>query len=311
MERGHAICDYEGTSYRARFWEGQGREYEDLAERIAIQGLLPARGGRLLEIGAGFGRLADLYQGYDQVVLLDYAVSGLREAQERLSGSDRYLFVAADLYNLPLAPGTCDVVVTVRVLHHVADIPAALQEIARVLRAGGLYLLEYANKRHLKAVARYFLRLQRWSPFALEPYEFAHLNFDFHPRWMAQQLQRAGFKVEAGRAVSHFRHPLFKRLVPPRFLAALDGLIQVPSAAWKLSPSVFLRARGGSGASGDGKTLFRCPACHSTGLRPLQDALRCDTCGAVWSTAGGIYNFKAPVAQGVRGSSNLDHINSV
>lgn len=296
MERGHAICDYEGTSYRARFWEGQGREYEDLAERIAIRNLLPARGGRLLEIGAGFGRLADLYQGYDQVILLDYAVSGLREAQERLRGSDKYLFVAADLYNLPLAFGACDVVVTVRVLHHVADMPAALREIGRVLRDDGVYLLEYANKRHLKAVARYFLRRQRWSPFALEPYEFAHLNFDFHPRWMAQQLQRAGFRVEAGRAVSHFRHPLLKRLMPPKFLAALDGLIQVPSAAWKLSPSVFLRARGGSGAAGDGKTLFRCPACHGTALRPAQDALRCDTCGVAWSTAGGIYDFKTPTA---------------
>ncbi len=309
MERSHAICDYEGTSYRARFWEGQGREYEDLAERIAIQALLPARGGRLLEIGAGFGRLADLYHGYDQVILLDYAISGLREAQERLAASGRYVFVAADLYNLPLAPGTCDVVVTVRVLHHVADIPAAFHQIACVLKPGGIYLLEYANKRHLKAIARYLLRRQRWSPFAGEPYEFARLNFDFHPRWMAQQLQRAGFTVEAGRAVSHFRQPVLKRLVPPRVLAALDGLIQVPGAAWKLSPSVFLRARGGGSAAGNGEALFRCPACHGTALRPVPDALQCATCTAIWSTAGGIYNFKAPVTSGIGGSSNLDHIN--
>ncbi len=309
MEQGHAICDYEGTSYRARFWEGQGREYEDLAERIAIRGLLPPRGRRLLEIGAGFGRLADLYQGYDQVVLLDYAVSGLREAQERLGTSGRYLFVAADLYNLPLAPGTCDVVVTVRVLHHVADIPAALREVARVLRASGVYLLEYANKRHLKAIARYLVRRQRWSPFALEPYEFAHLNFDFHPRWMAQQLRQAGFVIEAGRAVSHFRHPFFKRLVPPKLLAAVDGLIQAPSAAWKLSPSVFLRVRGGDGVPGDPGTLFRCPICHGMVLRPITDALQCEACSAVWNASGGIYNFKSPVAIDDRASGNLDHIN--
>ena len=80
----HAICDYEGTSYRARFWDGQGREYEDLAERIALSQLLPPSGRRIVEIGAGFGRLAELYAGYEQVVLVDYAVSGLREAQERL-----------------------------------------------------------------------------------------------------------------------------------------------------------------------------------------------------------------------------------
>ena len=99
----HAICDYEGTSYRARFWAGQGREYEDLAERIALRKLLPAQGRRIMEIGAGFGRLADLYAGYDQVILLDYAKSGLREAQERLGRSDRFLYVAADLYHFPLS----------------------------------------------------------------------------------------------------------------------------------------------------------------------------------------------------------------
>nr|HID13463.1 hypothetical protein [Anaerolineae bacterium] len=56
----HLICDYEGSAYRTEFW-GQGREYEDAVERIALQRLLPPSGRRIIEIGAGFGRLADLY----------------------------------------------------------------------------------------------------------------------------------------------------------------------------------------------------------------------------------------------------------
>ena len=78
------ICDYEGSTYRIDFWEGQGREYEDLAERIALRKLLPPSGDLLMEIGAGFGRLVDLYDGYKNVVLLDYSKSMLRQAQERL-----------------------------------------------------------------------------------------------------------------------------------------------------------------------------------------------------------------------------------
>ena len=78
------ICDYEGSTYRTDFWEGRGREYEDLAERIALGRLLPPDGARLVEIGAGFGRLVDLYDGYQEVVLLDYSKSMLRQAQERL-----------------------------------------------------------------------------------------------------------------------------------------------------------------------------------------------------------------------------------
>ncbi len=315
-ESDRAVCDYEGTSYRARFWDGQGREYEDLAERIALRRLLPPRGRRLVEIGAGFGRLADLYDHYDQVVLLDYAKSGLREAQARLGRSDRILYVAADLYSLPFASGVFDTAVTVRVLHHVEDVPAALHEIAGVLRPGGAYVLEYANKRNAKAVLRYLSRRQRWSPFAPEPYEFAHLNFDFHPSWMTRQLTQAGFVTEAELAVSHFRHPLFKRLLSPARLAALDGLLQARGSGLKASPSLFLLARTpGAGSITEG-ALFRCPACRRGGLVGGEEGLNCTACGATWAVTDGIYDFKTPspaatavpqAAAAMQPTGNLDH----
>jgi SAM-dependent methyltransferase len=266
LERNYTICDYEGTSYRARFWEGQGREYEDLAERIALRHLLPPKGRRIIEFGAGFGRLTDLYNGYDQVILLDYAKSGLREAQARLGRSGRFLYVAADIFHLPLAPGACDAAVTVRVLHHLVDVAAALRGVAETLQPGGAYVLEYANKRNIKAIGRYALRRQNWSPFSPDPYEFADLNFDFHPEWMKEQLRSAGFRLDAGRAVSHFRSEFIKRLISSKVLAALDGSIQEISAAWKLSPSVFLHTtRLGGGPTTTGSP-FRCPACTATEL---------------------------------------------
>lgn len=307
----HAICDYEGTSYRARFWADQGRTYEDLAERIALHRLLPPQGRRLLELGAGFGRLVSLYDGYDQVILLDYAKSGLREAQDRLGRSGRFLYVAADLYHLPFAPEICDSVVTVRVLHHLEDVPAALQQIAGVLRQGGVYVLEYANKRHFKALIRYLLGRQTWSPFASAPYEFVPLNFDFHPSWMNHQIQSAGFTIDAELAVSHFRHPFFKRLVPHETLARLDGAIQRIGALWKLTPSVFLSAhRRGQGEISQA-SIWRCPRCAATPLRPHPAALLCEGCGAVWRIDDGIFDFKAPIA-GVTAeqfkTGNADHV---
>ena len=77
------VCDYEGSDYRTRFWEEQ-RSYEDRVERIALRHLLPASGTTLIDIGAGFGRLANEYSGYQKVVLFDYSRSLLREAQQRL-----------------------------------------------------------------------------------------------------------------------------------------------------------------------------------------------------------------------------------
>lgn len=290
------ICDYEGSSYRTDFWEGQGREYEDLAERIALRKLLPPTGAHLMDIGAGFGRLVDLYHGYQQVVLLDYSKSMLRQAQERWGRDEKYVYVVANLYDMPFIDSLFDTAVTVRVLHHVQDIPVAFQEIQRVLKPGGTYVLEYANKRHLKAVLRYLMGRQSWSPFDVAPYEFAELNYDFHPAWMKARLWEAGFTIGQELAVSFFRLPLLKRLIPPRPLAALDGLLQRPTASLKLAPSVFVQARvAKEGAQAEGRGFFRCPSCHGTDLIETEEALTCRGCSRRWAIDDGIYDFKQPI----------------
>lgn len=286
------ICDYEGSRYRTDFWEGRGREYEDRVERIALRRLLPPTGGRLVEIGAGFGRLADLYRGYRQVVLLDYSRTMLAEARERLGSSSRYVYVAADAYRLPFVPGAFDAVTMVRVMHHIADVPTALAQIRAVLKPEGAFVLEFASKRHLKAVARYLLRRQTWSPFDPEPVEFVRLNFDFHPAWMRARLVEAGFRPERWLSVSYFRLGLMKRLVPIWLLAAADALLQPVGALWPLSPSVFVRLRTppGSPVAPEG-ALFRCPLCGATGLVSQAEALVCPQ-GHRWAVRDGIYDFK-------------------
>jgi SAM-dependent methyltransferase len=300
MQPERRLCDYEGSGYEHDFWVGQGREYEDLAERIAIDKLLPRPGRRLLDIGAGFGRLSDFYAEYEQVVMLDYSRSLLRQAQARLGHNDQVLYVAADFYTMPFVDGAFDTAIMVRVMHHVEDISALLDQVARVLVPGGTYLLEFASKRHLKAIARWAMGRQSWSPFDPAPYEFVEMNFDLHPAWMQERLSEAGFHVKHRRTVSHFRLPLLKRLVPPPLLARLDGLCQPTGAWWQLTPSVFLQCTADqagvpSPASSEvARDLFCCPACRSKDLQTSPDALLCPSCGQCWSIEDGIYNFKEP-----------------
>lgn len=287
------ICDYEESTYRTDFWEGQGREYEDLAERRALRHLLPSRGRRLLDIGAGFGRLSEFYAGYDQVVLLDYSRSLLRQAQARLGGGPEHVYVAANFYAMPFAPASFDAAMMVRVIHHVEDVPSLLTEAGRVLAGGGTFVLEHASKRHLKAILRWLLRRQDWNPFEPQPYEFVEMNFDFHPDWMRQRLAEAMFHVKHTRTVSHFRLPLLKRLLPARLLAALDGLCQPTGAWWQLTPSVFLEAQaGGPLAEVREELIFCCPACGHVGLEQTTGACPCPACGREWPIEDGVYNFK-------------------
>lgn len=294
MDHGRRICDYEESTYRTDFWEGQGREYEDLAERIALHRLVPATGRRLIDIGAGFGRLAEFYGGYEQVVLLDYSLSLLRQAQTYLGRSNRFVYAAADFYAMPFVNDAFDTAMMVRVIHHVEDVPALLGEVARILTAEGTYVLEFASKRHLKALLRYALRRQRWSPLDPAPYEFAEMNFDFHPDWMQDRLAEAMFHVKRTLTVSHFRVPLLKRLVPPRALAALDGLCQPTGAWWQWTPSVFVQCTSEKAASvAPPDRLFRCPACHGSDLHQSPEALICAGCARQWPIEDGIHNFKS------------------
>ncbi len=292
------ICDYEGSDYKTRFWKNSDRVYEDACERVALRRLLPPHGKRLADFGAGFGRLADLYAGYDEVILLDYSRSLLEEAQEHWGHDPRFRFVAADIYHLPFAGGVLEAATMVRVIHHIADVSRALGEIRRAIAPGSHLVLEFANKRNLKAVSRFALRRQDWSPFSLEPVEFATLNFDFHPRWMRRQLEANGFRLQRMLAVSYLRWSALKRSMPIKAMVYVDALLQLTSRLGVLSPSVFTLSENAVGMDDgqelSGDAIFRSPL-SGLPLRRDGDTLVCDADGTRWHAQGAFYDFKEPM----------------
>ena len=292
------IISYEGSSYKTDFWEGQGREFEDMTERMALRRLLPPTGGTIVEIGAGFGRLADLYSGYEQIILLDYSLSLLSEAQRAFGENPKYKFIAANVYNLPLAANLADAVVMIRVAHHLESIDTALVAIHRVLRGGKVFVMEFANKRNAKSIARFLLRKQDWSPFDVAPYEFVPLNFDFHPAWMRRALERSGFRTERELAISNFRLPALKKRVSPAVLSKIDNAIAGPGARLKLSPSILTKNVSTKPAAPAGGFLV-CPKCGEDELDQTPGAIVCPACGTHWPVVGGIFDFRYPRPEGL------------
>lgn len=316
------VCNYEGSDYQTSFWDKGGRAYEDGCEAVALKRLLhsvgknqPPSGGsskptecsHLLELGAGAGRNTPRYSGYGKVTLLDYSVTQLSQARARLGSSDRsqlnqtdmklgtktmYRYVAADIYRLPFVEGVFDGATMIRTLHHMVEAPRALEQVRRVLAPDATFILEYANKRNIKSILRYWLGKQKWSPFTPEPVEYIPLNFDFHPRTIRQWMAEAGFSIERTLTVSHLRLGLLKRLLPTRLLVWLDSLFSLTGDWWQLTPSVFLAAR--ASASGEAAAeggFFACPACGN----PLADTpplLRCTACGREYPVIDGIYDLR-------------------
>jgi ubiquinone/menaquinone biosynthesis C-methylase UbiE len=287
------ICDYEDSDYQTTFWDEGGRAYEDQAEAVALRRLLPDDGKLMLEIGAGAGRNTPRYRAYERVVLMDYSLTQMQQAQARLGRDERYLYVAADVYRLPFVDRLFDAATMIRVLHHIAEPSLALNQVHRVMGPGGIFILEFANKRNLKAILRYLLRRQEWNPFTPEPVEFVPLNFDFHPKTVRGWLTEAGFELHRQLTVSHFRIDVLKRVVPTRLLVALDSAAQLTGNWCQLTPSVFTRSQvTGVSTAHPAEAFFRCPKCSQDLKDETEDAISCTSCGTEWPIVDGIYDFR-------------------
>ncbi|MEY9212549.1 methyltransferase domain-containing protein [Thermobifida halotolerans] len=108
------------------------------ASRAALVPPAPRPGAVLVDLGCGAGLLAPHLadRGYRHVGV-DLSPSALRQADEHgVRG------VLGDVLAVPLADGCADVVAAGEILEHVTDLPRAVAEACRLLRPGGLLVLD-------------------------------------------------------------------------------------------------------------------------------------------------------------------------
>jgi ubiquinone/menaquinone biosynthesis C-methylase UbiE len=110
-------------------------------------------------VGGGYGRLSKFLTKFSKkVILAEPSQQQLDIAKIYLKDTpavDRKLWQASDL---KLTDGGADLVLVVRVLHHLPDPAPELNEIARVLKPGGTFILEFANDAHFLNRLRYGVR---------------------------------------------------------------------------------------------------------------------------------------------------------
>ena len=100
----------------------------------------PARpGATLVDLGCGGGLLAGHVDGYRHVGV-DLSMRSLRHA-----AGHGVIPLRADAAALPLQDGVADVVVAGEIFEHVADLPAVISEIARVIRPDGVLVFDTIN----------------------------------------------------------------------------------------------------------------------------------------------------------------------
>lgn len=101
--------------------------------------------GRLLDAGGGTGRIAERLQDQaEQIVIVDGSLPMLARALEKNCCE----VVGSNTEQMPFAEGTFERVIVVDAYHHLADQVASLEEFWRVLRPGGLLVIEEPDIDH-------------------------------------------------------------------------------------------------------------------------------------------------------------------
>lgn len=115
---------------------------------------LPAT-ARVLELGCGTGalwqeNLARVPAGW-KITLSDFSPGMLEQAQQQLAGSaPGFAFDVVDIQDIPYASASLDAVIANHMLYHAADRQAAIAEVRRVLRPGGLFFAATNGARHMQ-----------------------------------------------------------------------------------------------------------------------------------------------------------------
>lgn len=130
---------------RARIYDDVAETYERVnvprmfaaPGRVLAEAVAPARGARVLDVGAGTGAVARAAReaaGDDALVVAADASAGMLHAARSAGLND---CVVAMLPDLPFASAAFDVVTSAFVLTHLDDADLAAHEMKRVLRPGG------------------------------------------------------------------------------------------------------------------------------------------------------------------------------
>ncbi|QFS84560.1 Demethylmenaquinone methyltransferase [Roseivivax sp. THAF40] len=183
--------------------------------RVNFDAILPAPGDCIADIGCGNGMLTvDLSRavGPDGHIFGIEPSPDMRStAQSALHGMDNVSVLDGTAEALPLDDASCDKAVSVQVLEYVPDLDAALREVERVLKPGGVVAV---GDMHFGTFtwasddpARMNRMLRAWDS------HVAHVDL---PASLPACMARAGLTVETVRAV-----PMTDHLLRPDGMAAM------------------------------------------------------------------------------------------
>jgi len=194
----------------------------------AVFNLLPSVAGRLLDLGCGDGDFIfmakDKFEECYGVDVSSMRIERAKKTSKDRSDGDNIRFYKCDVdEELPFSNAFFDVVTCIAVLEHVFNPPNALDEIYRVLKPGGMFIVQVPNIAWLPS--RFQLLVGR-LPTTGGVYlggDWEHLH-NFTKSTLCQLLKGKGFKIQSISCSGVFAN--YRKW----WLSALGGDIVIKSA---------------------------------------------------------------------------------
>ena len=208
----------DGLTHMHESWAGADHPIDELSRNWSLAAVArhvdPGGAPALLEVGCSSGFfITKLKNAWPTAVVLgsDFLLEPLERLAEREPGIPLLQF---DLVQCPLPSRSLDAVILLNVLEHIKDDRGATQQVARVLKPGGVAVVEVPAGPHLYDAYDEFLQHERRYTAAtlrallegsgLTVVEASHLGFSVYPAFamVKRRNQRAGASsVEARRKV--------------------------------------------------------------------------------------------------------------
>lgn len=285
---------YENIAYD-KYWQRADRQKLNDLEHAIVNELLPLTGQRIIDLGCGYGRLADCYINRFGISVMFDGSRSLLQAAQKITGG-KALYVLGDINHLPFKTAAFDCALMVRTFHHLDDSLSFIKNLRKILCGGGSFIMNYSNKRNVHRILKYLLRKNRsHSPFSCEP-DTTEPNFiHHHPDFIKKLLENAGFNISDIRGAGILDKLagvlptfLFPILPTGKTLAKVFGKLL-------LTPWIFLKATVNAGETllpaATAEELLNCPQCGSQPVRSTS-GFYCIQCQKVYPLDDGIIDMR-------------------
>ncbi len=253
-----SVAYYDDNQFDYRdYW--RGREYEHLSEKIALDKLFEEIGkdrlgkASVLEIGAGFGRVSKFYLNkVKNALLLEPSEKLISQGEEYLKDYANFKYEKADAASIVSLNKRFDLVIMVRVLHHLDNPGRLFRDVNQSLSPQGYFILEMPNKKNFKYMLSNILKLNLSALFddsrmdirSSEKKNNKYIQFyNYSYTQISRELKENDYKIVKRLSVSNFRLRLLKKLLPLPTLLKIESSMQTILSHFNFAPSLFILTR--------------------------------------------------------------------